>query len=132
MATRGGSGRCGARHRWILLALALTTVGAVLAIEPSCPAKSNTNWLRHYPEACEPLRAAAQDCTLCHDTITDLNPYGLDLADVANQPWLIEHLDSDEDGRTNLEEIEDCTLPGDPTSVPATSTTWSRLKAPWR
>ncbi len=120
--------------RLIVLCLLMATAGAgvLLAREAACPAKSGTNWLRHYTEACDVLRTAAQDCTLCHDSVTELNAYGVDLAAVGNLPWLVEDLDSDGDGRTNLEEIGDCTLPGDAKSVPLAPTTLSALRFRWR
>ena len=111
--------------------LVMAAAGFLAAREAVCPAKSGTNWLRHYTEACDSLRTAAQDCSLCHVSVAELNPYGADLAAVGNLPWLIESLDSDGDGRTNLEEIDDCTRPGDPTSVGTSPRSWSVLKAFW-
>ena len=114
---------------WCLL---LGGVGDRTACPAATPDKSGVNWVRHYEDACQDLVAAADACVLCHATLEELNPYGLDLATVDNLPWLIEDLDSDHDGRTNGQEIADCTLPGDRASVPDASTSWSSLKADWR
>ncbi len=108
-------------------------LAVLAAAAPSCSAdKSGMNWVRHYTDACPELVAAANDCTLCHVTTEELNPYGRDLATVGNLPWLVEHLDSDGDGRTNGQEIGDCTRPGDRASVPAEPERWSTIKARWR
>ncbi|MBD3222305.1 hypothetical protein GF314_13790, partial [bacterium] len=93
----------------LTLVVALAASTSEVAVAEGCAGKSNTNWLRHYADACTPLRVAAKDCSLCHITVDDLNPYGDDLADVGNLPWLVEDLDSDGDGRTNGDEIVDCT-----------------------
>ncbi|MBU2500456.1 hypothetical protein KJ682_03905 [bacterium] len=99
----------------------------------TCPAKSGANWLRHYTTACDSLRADARECRLCHTTIEQLNPYGLDLAEVGNLPWLIEDLDSDGDGRSNGLEISECTRPGvfDPV-LSGQAEGWGDLKVRWR
>ena len=61
-------------------------------------------WLAAYADVCQDLVDAANDCSLCH--ADGLNPYGQDLAaGDPNDPIAIEGLDSDEDGRTNGEEI---------------------------
>ena len=88
-------------------------------------------WLTSYPDVCTVLETAAYDCSLCHSG--GLNPYGTDLA--ANDPYVptsIDGLDSDQDGRTNGEEINnDCTLPGDGTSdIEAAS--WTQIKTLFR
>ncbi len=75
--------------------------------------------------------SAAQACTLCHVEAgpPKLNPYGASVRvalDKANSKSLtpevlksIEELDSDGDGFSNIEEINNDTLPGDPKSHPA-------------
>lgn len=86
-------------------------------------------WQTDYADVtCQMLLDAAADCSLCHTTIPDLNPYGQDIADNGIAWFAIEPLDSDGDGRTNGEEIySDCTLPGDVTS-PNAMTNWSLIK----
>lgn len=95
--------------------------------------KSGTNWLKWYTEACDTLLTAAQDCSLCHVTVEQLNPYGEDLFLVDNEPWRIEDLDSDGDGIPNGEEVANCTGPGwfDP-PLAAPVETWGALKLRWR
>jgi hypothetical protein len=90
-------------------------------------------WLAAYPDVCQDLVDAANDCSLCH-TAEGVNPYGADLAaGDPLDPVAIEDLDSDDDGRTNGEEInEDCTLPGDPGSVPNDVVSWTQIKALFR
>lgn len=71
---------------------------------------------------------ARKACGLCHDGFfpnrSNLNAFGKDLqADVDIRAdlvdfGLIEELDSDEDGFTNIEEILSGTLPGDADSFP--------------
>lgn len=124
-----------------LSALALVLAGvagaATVAGLPNCPLgsgdKSGTNWLRTYTTACDTLRAMAADCRLCHVTVAELNPYGLDLFDVGNQPLLVADLDSDGDGRSNGQEIAECTPPGT-FDVPLADggVTWGALKSRWR
>lgn len=66
-------------------------------------------------------------CATCHTaTVPKLNPYGIDIqkAMVAEKTKLltgsvlkkVEGIDSDKDGKTNLQEIRAGTLPGDPKS----------------
>ena len=90
-------------------------------------------WQLDYAEtSCELVLAAAADCSLCHTSVPDVNPYGQDIADFGFGWFGIEPLDSDGDGRTNGEEIMiDCSLPGDATS-PTAMTTWSRIRALYR
>jgi hypothetical protein len=91
------------------------------------------DWLATYPDVCGALTDAANNCSLCHDGVPSLNPYGSDLAANGNDPEAIEALDSDGDTRTNLQEITmDCTLPGDATSVPNTPQTWTSVRALFR
>lgn len=91
------------------------------------------DWLDFYADVCPDLAAAANDCSLCHLPSMDRNPYGSAVAD-ANQDFLaIGGDDSDGDGRTNGQEInQDCTMPGDAGSVPVSVTTWSHIKALFR
>ena len=114
------------------IGLAFAAAATTASADPTCADKSGVNFLRHYPDACPDLVAAANDCTLCHVSFEGLNSYGLALDAVGNLPSLVEHLDSDDDGRTNGQEVADCTLPGDPGSVPAETVAWSMLKARWR
>jgi len=90
------------------------------------------DWQAEYPDACQDLQDAAVSCNLCHATGFALNPYGSDLADNGRDFAVIEPLDSDGDGRTNLQEIMlDCTLPGD-AAAPVDDATWSNIKTLFR
>jgi len=71
---------------------------------------------------------ALDSCDLCHTSVPDLNPYGAAyLAAGRNSAafGLIESLDSDNDGFTNIQEIGDLTFPGDPASFPIVATATS-------
>ncbi len=73
-------------------------------------------------------------CSLCHTSaIPALNPYGTDyLNHGRNQAalGLIESLDSDGDGYSNIVEIQALSFPGDPKSIPATPTSTSTRVPP--
>ena len=75
-----------------------------------------------YPSAAATL---GQDCTLCHVVPGGGGPpnsYGSDFARNGYDFHAIEPLDSDNDGFTNIEEIQALTYPGDPTSHPVNTT----------
>lgn len=112
------------------LALCLLGIGGSQAFAYNSIANS---WKNTYVDVCPDLTAAANDCSLCHVDGFNLNPYGSDVAGASNNFLSIEGTDSDGDGRTNGQEIsQDCTLPGDETSVPVSLTTWSHIKALFR
>ena len=117
----------------LVLLLATTAAAWPFSGQRTTTEKSGSNWLRWYTDACDTLRTAAQDCSLCHVTIQQLNPYGEDLFLVDNEPWRIEDLDSDGDGVSNGEEVANCTGPGwfDP-PLAAPVETWGALKLRWR
>lgn|GEM_PF-6403464 len=129
---KAACGACGVLGFCIVMTISIA-LPAREAPPTTCPAKSGANWLRHYTTACDSLRADARECRLCHTTIEQLNPYGLDLAEVGNLPWLIEDLDSDGDGRSNGLEISECTRPGvfDPV-LSGQAEGWGDLKVRWR
>ena len=86
------------------------------------------NWLAEYPDVCQDLVDIANDCSLCHGGGFSLNPYSQDLLDASLVFADIEAMDSDGDGRTNIEEIgTDCTAPGDAVS-PVEAATWTTIK----
>jgi len=91
-------------------------------------------WNNTYPDACSTLKSMVSNCTLCHTSVPNLNPYGSDL--VGTTPLAIEGLDSDGDGYTNGQEIVvDCTAPGnasDHGTVADESVTWSGILALFR
>jgi hypothetical protein len=96
-----------------------------------------SNWKTRYTTACATLRTAADQCLLCHTSssnpdIDNLNGYGQALSDNSRNFATVEPMDSDGDGRTNLQEIsQDCTLPGDLTS-PTETFAWGALKSVYR
>jgi hypothetical protein len=59
-------------------------------------------------------------CTTCHMPVVKdfLNPYGLDLREAKMNFQEIEGLDSDGDGKTNIEEIRDHRFPGSHATFP--------------
>jgi len=90
-------------------------------------------WLAAYPDACQDLVAAANSCATCHVNGFSLNSYGQDFQTHGFSVTAIEGLDSDGDGVTNIQEIQDCTLMWDASSlVAAEKTTWSALKGRYR
>lgn len=60
-------------------------------------------------------------CKLCHGTLPQLNPYGLDYQKYEHDFKKIEELESDGDTYTNISEINANTLPGDKESHPGST-----------
>jgi len=58
-------------------------------------------------------------CITCHSNIPNLNPYGEDFRDNGSDFAAIEQMDSDNDGFSNVTEINARSLPGDPGDVPS-------------
>jgi hypothetical protein len=76
-----------------------------------------TAFIANYPE----LRETQVDsCGTCHmPVIKDtLNDYGLNLREAKMNFREIEELDSDQDGRTNIEEIREASFPGSQAAYP--------------
>lgn len=57
-------------------------------------------------------------CSLCHSSGTNRNPYGSDYQSHSHNFTTIESLDSDNDGFSNINEINSLTFPGNSTSFP--------------
>jgi hypothetical protein len=57
-------------------------------------------------------------CITCHPTIPNLNPYGDDFKDNGFSFDAVKEMDSDNDGFSNISEINARTFPGDPADVP--------------
>ena len=110
----------------------IVRAGLVLLATAGCASAYDdfiATWRANYPAACNTVYELAQDCTLCHGGGFSLNPYGADLADHGVNYDVVGLLDSDNDGRTNDEEITiDCSAPGDATSA-GDGATWSAVKA---
>jgi len=112
----------------------LALVGCMILFVPNA-ARATTGWmiawLSEYPDRCQDLKDAAQSCTLCHSAGSTLNDYSKEMENLDFA--VIEGIDSDGDGRTNGQEIlEDCTLPGDPDSVPVKFDSWGAIKVLFR
>ncbi len=122
------------KNTWIKFSLVLCLVG--LSVPRALAFNGiGRDWRDQYPDACQELQDAttqAQDCRLCHTQEFNFNPYGKDLKENNNDFVAIENMDSDNDGRTNGEEINtDCTLPDDAIS-PAEQNSWGNIKALFR
>jgi hypothetical protein len=86
--------------------------------EPALATPSlKTAMVAKYPQIRE---TQIDSCTTCHmPAVKDfLNAYGLALQEAKMNFEEIEELDSDEDGRTNLEEIKDQGFPGSHATLP--------------
>ena len=122
------------QNKWITMSLVLCLVG-ITATQAYAYNNIGSAWRSNYPDACQELQDAttsAQNCVMCHSSGFGFNPYGQDLKDAGNNFTAIEDTDSDGDGRTNGEEINnDCTLPGDPVS-PADVDSWGSIKVLFR
>jgi hypothetical protein len=110
---------------------------ALLVVTTAAQASSTYRnaWNAAYPNACATLKTAVSNCTLCHTSVPNLNPYGAALiGHSATIAASTDNLDSDGDGKTNLVEIDHCTLPGNPLSkpVPNDSQAWGALKGSYR
>lgn len=122
-------------NRLLKSASALLLVG-LFALPPSAIATSGyrDSWLSTYPEACQTLRSAATSCVLCHTSVPDLNPYGDEVLGRRTTMTTTNDIDSDGDGKTNIIEINNCFLPGDPlsTPVPNDEQAWGLIKSLYR
>lgn len=58
-------------------------------------------------------------CITCHSNVPNLNPYGEDFRDNGSDFDAIEQMDSDDDGFSNVTEINAKSLTGDPEDVPS-------------
>lgn len=116
-------------HNLRTAGLALILAG-VLAGSAAAYNSIGANWRAAYPTACQDLVDASNDCSLCHGGGFSRNDYAQDY----NGSWAsIENMDSDGDGRTNLQEINECTLPGNASShVGNEVDTWSTVKSLYR
>ena len=116
-----------------LLTMVLT-VGMTVLVSSQALATGTIrdNWLGFYPDVCQRLIDAANDCSLCHLSGLALNPYAQDLVGVSDYTT-IENLDSDGDTVNNGQEINvDCTFPGDGDDVPTDESTWAQIKGHYR
>lgn len=123
------------RYTIITLSLALCLLVSISS-EGMAFTSIGNNWRGEYPSSCQTLQDATtstESCVLCHTGGFNFNAYGQALKDANNNFASIENLDSDGDGRTNIQEIaEDCTFPGDSASVPVAGSSWESVKALYR
>jgi hypothetical protein len=121
------------RFQMVIMAALPVLAGLVLLTPTAALADGawRDAWKAAYPDVCPDLTNAANSCVLCHSSVPALNDYGADMGsmDFAS----IEGMDSDGDTINNGQEIlVDCTLPGDPSSVPNGQDSWGAVKALFR
>jgi len=99
----------------LLLSLIFATTLAVTQVEARSSFKKQL--LTAYPQAANTDLAK---CTVCHTMpgYATRNTFGTDFANNGMDFKAIEQMDSDDDGFSNLEEINAGTLPGDAESKP--------------
>lgn len=102
-----------------VLSAALSAVG--FAISP--PAQSTPDWNSQFNAKYDTAGGRLDSCNTCHQTGAGpsketLNPYGTDFAANNHDFAVIEPLDSDGDGVTNIDEIKGESFPGDPDDKP--------------
>jgi hypothetical protein len=107
---------------WSFLVCATTPIACVaLVCSHNSPVYATpslqTALVAKYPRIRE---TQLDSCTTCHMPVAKgfLNEYGLALQEAKMNFEQIEDLDSDEDGRTNLEEIQDQGFPGSQATFP--------------
>jgi hypothetical protein len=105
----------------VLVALVITG----LLLDRPQPAQAFSSYLTQaenlYPGI---VNSRIDNCDLCHVTGSfGRNPYGADFAANGHSFTAIEGLDSDNDGYTNIEEINALTFPGDPADPPSATAT---------
>ena len=117
-------------RRRVLIGLVVQVVAVVAA----APAWATIENLKSYKQAYPGKEPKTYSCKVCHlgalGKKDELNAYGLALQKLKTPPVnakklteedfrAIENEDADEDGASNLDEINAGTAPGDPASVPA-------------
>jgi hypothetical protein len=109
-------------HRLFKLAI------AAVALAPLA-ASARSSYLTTFNSTYHTAGTALDGCGTCHGSggTSTFNPYGGDVranigAGISSALKAVEPLDSDNDGFTNLDEIQSLSLPGDPRSVPAPTT----------
>ena len=109
------------RFSSFLVCAAAPIAWLALSCSPGAPVYATpslqTALVAKYPHVRE---TQLDSCTTCHMPVTKdfLNEYGLALKDAKMNFEQVEALDSDEDGRTNLEEIQDHAFPGSHATFP--------------
>ena len=107
-----------------ILIISLVLGGAIFLLNRVITASANSSdyslAMGTYPQIAGSRIAS---CSLCHtSSIPNLNPYGAAYKALgrgnANSLIMIENLDSDGDGFTNIQEINALTFPGDPSDFP--------------
>ncbi len=117
----------------ILLLVMIAIVGLGLPRHVQANSTYRNAWKAAYPTACAKLLTAVSNCSLCHAAsgVPDLNPYGTDLVGHSSNITSTNNLDSDGDGRTNIQEITDCTYPG-AAPTPTDQQSWGLIKSIYR
>ncbi len=123
------------RWRWLwagLLGLAII-LGAVFFWPQDesqiVQAKSNylTSFVNTYPAT---SGTQLDNCSTCHTSVPNLNPYGQDYQSHGHNFQAIELIDSDGDGYVNIDEINALTGPGDASSYPGAQPTSTPAATP--
>ena len=100
-----------------LLVLLLTAIAMAGVPEASARESYKAAFEANYPSA---VGTRTDQCQLCHTTNFNFtrNPYGTDYEKNGHNFTIIEPLDSDGDGFTNIDEIHNLTFPGDAKDFP--------------
>ena len=95
------------KTKWSLIGTAALLLAQTASATPSIEAM----FIKQYPQA---ANSALQSCATCHMPMKEgnINPYGAALKNAKYNFAAIETLDSDGDGKSNLEEITTFTNPG--------------------
>jgi hypothetical protein len=92
--------------------LVLVTTAGILRI-----AYAERDFLEDFNDTYGTAGTRLDSCITCHSTI-NLNPYGDDFQDNGFSFDAVDPMDSDDDGFSNITEINARTFPGDPADVP--------------
>jgi hypothetical protein len=101
----------------------LSAVLSAFGFAFSPPAQSTPEWSSQFNSKYSASGTKLDSCTTCHQagaapSQETLNPYGADFAANNHDFAVIEPLDSDGDGVTNIDEINGGSFPGDPADKP--------------
>lgn len=93
--------------------LVLVTTAGIFRI-----AYARSDFLEEFNDTYGTAGTRLDSCITCHSTIPNLNPYGDDFQDNGFSFDAVDPMDSDDDGFSNITEINVRTFPGDPADVP--------------
>ncbi len=114
----------GRLQRPVLLASGIATMFlALLMLAGTDTAAAKSSFLGDFNVRYGTAGSVLDSCSTCHSAVPSLNSYGSAWKNNGKSFAVIESLDSDSDGFTNLQEIQALTWPGDPASFPSGGTT---------